>query len=33
MDERESIFLRLAAGELDREGFLAWVRDRTVRKN
>jgi death-on-curing protein len=32
LDERESVFLRLAAGELDREGFVAWVRDRTVRK-
>ena len=32
LDERESVFLRLAAGELDREGFLAWVRHRTVRK-
>jgi death-on-curing protein len=32
MDERESVFLRLAAGELDREAFLGWVRKWTVRK-
>ena len=32
IDERETIFLRLAAGDLDRDGFLAWVRDRIVRK-
>ena len=32
IDERESIFLRLAAGDLDRDGFLAWLRDRIVRK-
>jgi death-on-curing protein len=32
IDERESVFLRLAAGELDREGFLDWLRDRIVRK-
>jgi death on curing protein len=25
LDEHASVFLRLAAGELDREGFLAWV--------
>jgi death on curing protein len=25
-------FLRLAAGDLDRDGFLVWVRDRIVRK-
>ncbi len=30
--EHESAFLRLAAGELDREAFLVWVRDRIVRK-
>jgi death on curing protein len=31
-DERETVFLRLAAGELDREAFLLWVRDRMARK-
>ncbi len=25
LDEHASVFLRLAAGELDREGFRAWV--------
>jgi death-on-curing protein len=25
LDEQASVFLRLAAGELDREGFRAWV--------
>jgi death on curing protein len=30
--EHESRFLRLAAGDLTRDGFLAWVRDRIVRK-
>ena len=29
---RESAFLRLAAGELDREQFLGWVRIWMVRK-
>jgi death on curing protein len=33
IDERESVFLRLAAGELDRASFRAWVRDRIVRKS
>ena len=33
IDERESIFVSLAAGELDRERFVAWVRARTVRKS
>ncbi len=32
MDERESIFVSLAAGELPREQFLAWIRERIVRK-
>jgi death on curing protein len=32
IDERESIFLQLAAGDLDRDGFLAWIRDRIVPK-
>jgi death on curing protein len=32
IDERESIFVSLAAGNLAREQFLAWVRARTVRK-
>jgi prophage maintenance system killer protein len=32
IDERERIFVSLAAGELEREEFLAWVRDRIVRK-
>ncbi len=32
IDDRESVFLRLAASELDREEFVAWVRDRIVRK-
>jgi death-on-curing protein len=31
--EHVSVFLRLAAGELDREGFLVWVRDRIARKS
>ena len=26
VDEQESVFLRLAAGELDREAFTEWVR-------
>jgi len=30
--EHVSIFLRLAAGDLDRDGFLAWVRDRIARR-
>jgi death on curing protein len=30
--EHETVFLRLAAGELDRDGFLDWIRDRIVRK-
>jgi death-on-curing protein len=30
--EHPSQYLRLAAGELNREGFQAWVRDRIVRK-
>jgi prophage maintenance system killer protein len=33
IDERESIFVSLAAGKLARERFLAWVRARTVRKS
>ena len=32
LGERESVFLRLAAGDLDREAFLAWVRKWMVRK-
>jgi death-on-curing protein len=32
VDERESVFLRRAASELDREEFVSWVRDRIVRK-
>ncbi len=32
IDDRESVFLRLAASEMDREEFVAWVRDRIVRK-
>jgi death-on-curing protein len=32
IDERESIFVSLAAGEMAREQFLAWIRDRIVRK-
>jgi death-on-curing protein len=32
-DERETVFLRLAAGELDRDEFVGWVRKWTVRKN
>ena len=30
--EHESVFLRLAAGELDRESFVTWVHDRIIRK-
>jgi death-on-curing protein len=30
--EHESVFLKLAASELDRDKFLAWIRDRIVRK-
>ena len=30
--EHESIFLRLAAGEFDREEFVAWIREWIVRK-
>jgi death-on-curing protein len=26
LDEHTSVFLRLAAGELDRDGLLAWIR-------
>ena len=33
IDERESMFVSLAAGKLDRERFLAWVRGRIVRKS
>jgi len=32
LDEHASVFLRLAAGELDREGFLAWVRNWIAQK-
>ncbi|MFI5458484.1 MAG: type II toxin-antitoxin system death-on-curing family toxin [Isosphaerales bacterium] len=32
LDEHASVFLRLAAGELDRDGFLAWVRAWIARK-
>jgi prophage maintenance system killer protein len=32
IDERERIFVSLAAGELEREEFLAWFRGRIVRK-
>jgi death-on-curing protein len=32
IDERESIFKSLAASELTRDQFVAWVRDRIVRK-
>jgi death-on-curing protein len=32
IDERESIFVSLAAGTLDRDQFVAWVRARAVRK-
>jgi death on curing protein len=32
LDERESIFVQLASGQLDRDRFLAWVRERIVRK-
>lgn len=32
VDEMESIIMRVAAGELDRAGFVAWVRVRRVRK-
>jgi death-on-curing protein len=32
IDEREAIFVGLAAGILDRDQFLGWVRARTVRK-
>ena len=30
--EHESVFQRLAAGELDRAGFLGWLRARMIRK-
>ena len=30
--EHESVFLQLAAGELDRERLVTWIRDRLVRK-
>jgi death on curing protein len=30
--EHESVFLQLAAGELDRETFVMWVHDRIIRK-
>ena len=32
IDEREAIIVSLAAGELEREEFLAWIRGRIVRK-
>jgi len=32
VDERESVFLRLAASEMNREEFVAWIRDRIVPK-
>jgi death on curing protein len=32
LDEHESTFLKLAAGLLDREEFLDWIRDSLVRK-
>jgi death-on-curing protein len=32
IDERESVFLQLAAGQLDRETFVMWVHDRIIRK-
>jgi death-on-curing protein len=31
-EEQASVFERLAAGELSREGFVAWVRARVTRK-
>jgi death on curing protein len=32
IDERESVFLQFAAGQLDRETFVMWVHDRIIRK-
>jgi death-on-curing protein len=32
LEEKESVTLRLAAGELGRDGLLAWVRSRVTRK-
>ena len=32
LEEKKSVTLRLAAGELGREGLLAWVRSRVTRK-
>ena len=32
IDEQERIVLQLAAGELDRETFTAWVRDHVVKR-
>jgi death-on-curing protein len=32
LEEHASVFQRLAAGELDRDGFLAWVRAWITRK-
>jgi death on curing protein len=31
VDEQESVILRLAASELDREGFLEWLSGRVIR--
>lgn len=30
VDEQEAMFLRLAAGEFDRESFTTWVREKVV---
>lgn len=32
LEEKEAVFLRLAASQLSREGLLAWVRTRIARK-
>ncbi len=32
LEEKEAVFLRLAASQLSREGLLAWVRTRITRK-
>ena len=32
IDERERVFVSLAAGELEREEYLTWVRGRIIRK-
>jgi death-on-curing protein len=33
VDEQEQIILQVASGELERDGFTAWLRGHVVRKN